>query len=67
MVEEYYETAFAIIRPPGHHAHKISEGFCFLNNVAIATQHVVDHHVRYYIVLFIFQNYYCIFISLPFF
>ncbi|XP_037418261.1 histone deacetylase 5-like isoform X2 [Triticum dicoccoides] len=44
VVEEYYETAFAIIRPPGHHAHKISEGFCFLNNVAIATQHVVDHH-----------------------
>ncbi|XP_037407963.1 uncharacterized protein LOC119270095 isoform X2 [Triticum dicoccoides] len=58
VVEEYYETAFAIIRPPGHHAYKISEGFCFLNNVGIAIQHVVDHHLRYYIVLFIFQNYY---------
>lgn len=44
VVEGYYETAFAIIRPPGHHAHKMSEGFCFLNNIAIAAQHIINHH-----------------------
>lgn len=31
------ETAFSLMRPPGHHATKNrSMGFCFLNNIAIA-------------------------------
>ena len=32
-------AAFALTRPPGHHAHKdLSGGYCFLNNAAIAAQ-----------------------------
>jgi acetoin utilization deacetylase AcuC-like enzyme len=32
-------TAFALCRPPGHHAHRdLFGGYCFLNNAAIAAQ-----------------------------
>lgn len=32
-----------IIRPPGHHAMKSEySGYCFINNVAIATQYLLD-------------------------
>lgn len=32
-------SAFALCRPPGHHAgHEIAGGYCFLNNAAIAAQ-----------------------------
>ena len=30
------EKTFSLMRPPGHHAGKIAEGFCFFNNMAIA-------------------------------
>ena len=31
------QRGFAIIRPPGHHAHGVKyHGFCFFNNVALA-------------------------------
>lgn len=37
-------AAFALCRPPGHHAHSdLSAGYCFLNNAAIAAQWLIDH------------------------
>ncbi|WP_254522642.1 histone deacetylase family protein [Natrinema caseinilyticum] len=38
------ETPFSIGRPPGHHAVvDDAMGFCFVNNVAVAAQHALDH------------------------
>ncbi|KAL6867753.1 hypothetical protein ACP4OV_015777 [Aristida adscensionis] len=35
------ETAFAIVRPPGHHAMRsIASGFCFLNDIAIGARYL---------------------------
>lgn len=41
-------AAFALCRPPGHHAHAdIAGGYCYLNNVAIAAQWLRDQgHAR---------------------
>ena len=37
--------AFALCRPPGHHAGAdIAMGFCYLNNSAIAAQHLLKKH-----------------------
>ncbi len=34
---------FALVRPPGHHAYPYrSSGFCLFNNIAIATQYLID-------------------------
>ena len=34
---------FAVVRPPGHHAgREKAAGFCFFNNIAIATQKLVN-------------------------
>ena len=33
------KNGFAVVRPPGHHAHAVkASGFCLFNNVAVATQ-----------------------------
>jgi histone deacetylase 6 len=33
------DSVFAVVRPPGHHAHcSIINGFCFFNNVAVAAK-----------------------------
>ena len=34
------QSAFALVRPPGHHAEPVrAQGFCLLNNVAVAAAH----------------------------
>jgi acetoin utilization deacetylase AcuC-like enzyme len=38
------QSAFALCRPPGHHAGaRAMGGFCYLNNAAIAAQYLRDH------------------------
>ncbi len=41
---------FAIVRPPGHHAYPSkASGFCLFNNIAIATQKLVNEGKRVFI------------------
>ena len=38
------ETAYALCRPPGHHAYRdMYGGFCYLNNAAIAARYLQNH------------------------
>jgi acetoin utilization deacetylase AcuC-like enzyme len=47
MVLSGTREAYALCRPPGHHAYAdMAGGFCFLNNTAIATQHLRQRHAR---------------------
>lgn len=41
LISEGESSAFALCRPPGHHAHRrLFGGYCFLNNAALAAQHL---------------------------
>jgi len=41
------QSAYALCRPPGHHAFgEIAGGFCFLNNAAIAADHFAQNGFR---------------------
>jgi acetoin utilization deacetylase AcuC-like enzyme len=41
------DAAYALCRPPGHHAYRdMAGGFCFLNNSAIAAEHLRQRHAR---------------------
>lgn len=43
VAEGELDSAFAIVRPPGHHAEPNQPmGFCLFNNVAIATKYLLD-------------------------
>ena len=40
-------SAFALCRPPGHHAtRRVAAGYCFLNNAAIASQAFIDRGAK---------------------
>ena len=40
------EQAFALCRPPGHHASSDScWGFCYFNNIAVAVSHLLDQKI----------------------
>lgn len=43
VISGKYNNAFALIRPPGHHAgFNYSLGFCIFNNVAIAAKYLIE-------------------------
>ena len=43
LVAEGERSAYALCRPPGHHAGRsVYGGYCFLNNAALAAQHLRD-------------------------
>ena len=39
------ENAYVLCRPPGHHAeYARAYGFCFINNIAVAAQYIIDNY-----------------------
>jgi acetoin utilization deacetylase AcuC-like enzyme len=49
-------SAFALVRPPGHHAtSRRAMGFCLFNNIAIATQHALAKYKLEHILIIDFD------------
>ncbi|ORY35233.1 histone deacetylase superfamily protein [Rhizoclosmatium globosum] len=43
MVDLHQTSAFALCRPPGHHAQEdLCGGYCFFNNASIATRYLIE-------------------------
>ena len=41
----FTENAYLLCRPPGHHAeYARAYGFCFINNIAVAAQYILDNY-----------------------
>jgi len=44
VMEKKFRNAFAVVRPPGHHAEKYcASGFCIFNNIAIAVAYLLKN------------------------
>ncbi|KAL3689412.1 hypothetical protein R1sor_015721 [Riccia sorocarpa] len=47
IVEGHGKLAYALVRPPGHHAQPTqADGYCFLNNAGVAVQLAIDSGVK---------------------
>jgi len=45
VIDDPSRAAFAVVRPPGHHAESAQAmGFCLLNSIAVAAGHATDVH-----------------------
>lgn len=48
VVTGKYKHAFALIRPPGHHASRNKgPGFCFINNIALGARYLIKEKVLF--------------------
>ena len=60
VCSENVNRAFALVRPPGHHAERdCAKGFCLFNNIAIAAEYALKHLGFQRILLVDFDVHHC--------